>query len=91
LNNDRYVWKNLYGAPSGATVSEFKKLMNENPEFASAWRGRVLFHVEVSECDKPLLKVVSMDQEAIEEAQRLKKKDYAIIAQVGQAVALPDT
>jgi hypothetical protein len=38
---NKYFWKNIYGSPlgvSGATVKE----MNENPEIASTWKGRLL-------------------------------------------------
>ena len=39
--NGHYLWKNVYGAPvdvSGSTASQ----MNENPEIASLWKGRIL-------------------------------------------------
>lgn len=39
--NGKYFWKNLYGSPLGKS-GENTKLMNENPEVASTWKGRIL-------------------------------------------------
>lgn len=35
------TWKNLYGAPVGKSGAN-TNLMNENPEMASTWKGRLL-------------------------------------------------
>lgn len=40
--NGLFIWKNLYGAPLGQSNSKEKEMMNENPEFASSWKGRIL-------------------------------------------------
>ena len=43
-------WQNIYGAPtsSGAPGADqaAKVLMNENPDTASLWKGRILMHIE---------------------------------------------
>ena len=39
------MWRNVYGGPIGLAPSENKKLMNENPEIASLWKGRILMHI----------------------------------------------
>ena len=43
--NGHFFWQNLYGAPRGYMGANVN-MMNENPELASAWMGRVLIHVE---------------------------------------------
>ena len=48
------VWKNIYGSPIEASSSDFKKTMNENPEFASSWKGRVLVQCTAELTEKPL-------------------------------------
>ena len=53
LKND-FVWKNIYGSPVEASSSAFKSSMNENPEFASAWKGRVLVQCTAEPTEKPL-------------------------------------
>jgi len=40
--NGRYIWKNMIGSPLNQGGSDTKTLMNENPEFASTWKGRIL-------------------------------------------------
>ena len=39
--------------------------MNEHPEYASQWKGRVLCQVIAEETDKPLAKVMEIEQEVI--------------------------
>jgi len=40
--NNLFLWKNIYGSPLNQSNSKFKKMMNEHPEYASNWKGRVL-------------------------------------------------
>ena len=50
------MWKNIYGAPvdvSGTTA----KQMNENPEVASLWKGRILIQVTAEKTEKPVLRI----------------------------------
>ena len=44
--------------------------MNENPEVASSWKGRILLRAEAYETDKPVAKTVNVDQ------ARLKDPEY---------------
>ena len=66
--------------------------MNNDPEYASEWKGRVLLQILGENTDKPMAKTCEIDQDIIDAAQEAaKNKQYAIICQVGQAVALPST
>jgi hypothetical protein len=40
--NGQFFWKNLYGSPMNQSNSKEKREMNENPDVASHWKGRVL-------------------------------------------------
>jgi hypothetical protein len=64
--------------------------MNNDPEIASNWKGRVLMQFICEPTDKPVAKVVHISQEVINEAKdKLRDKAYDVIAEIGQAVALP--
>ena len=48
----KFAWLNLYGSPvgySGKTCNE----MNQNPEVASQWKGRILVHYSVEDTKEP--------------------------------------
>lgn len=47
-----YYWQNLYGAPTGYSGENADK-MNDNPELASAWMGRMLMHIECEDSKHP--------------------------------------
>ena len=89
--NGKFFWKNIYGAPldkSGANT----EMMNSNPEVASTWKGRILMKVEAKKTDRPVCKAQEIDEEGddIDEADPyLENRDYEIIAEVGQGIALP--
>jgi hypothetical protein len=51
-----FYWQNLYGSPADASGS-IAGMMNENPEYASAWKGRILMHLESMEEKHPEKKV----------------------------------
>ena len=74
--------------------SQAKKDMNENPELASTWKGRILMQVTCEKCgesDSPLAKVTKIDNQIVSEAKiYTKPKEYAFIAEIGQGVALPE-
>jgi hypothetical protein len=44
------MWMNLLGAPLNRK-GEFSDLMNENPEYASTWKGRILMQLEFFDTD----------------------------------------
>ena len=67
--NGIYMWKNVYGAPvdfNNATA----KSMNENPEIASLWKGRILMQVLAEKTEKPVLRVQNIPQEEVEAAAK---------------------
>jgi hypothetical protein len=47
------MWRNIYGSPIGLINNNIKEEMNLNPELASLWKGRVLFHIEVQDSKAP--------------------------------------
>ena len=76
--NGRFEWKNIYGAPmemSGKMVDK----MNENPEVASFWKGRVLVQAIAELSEKPLLIVKDLEQDVIDSAiDCYEKRDYQV-------------
>jgi len=42
--------------------------MNDNPEYASQWKGRVLVQVIAEETEKPLAKTMQIEQDLINES-----------------------
>jgi len=52
---NQIMWKNIYGCPMGMSNSDFKKEMNNNPEVASTWKGRVLLEVVCKLTDSPIV------------------------------------
>jgi hypothetical protein len=64
--------------------------MNENPEIASFWKGRILMQVEAIKTEKPVLLVQDISPEKIEIARPyLIDRKYNIMVQVNSAIALP--
>lgn len=49
--------------------STAKRAMNENPEVASNWKGRVLVEVTCEKTEKPVAKVEWIDDEEVIKAQ----------------------
>lgn len=52
----RFFWKNIYGSPLDVS-GENTNLMNNNPELASTWKGRILMQVCAEKTEKPLIQV----------------------------------
>lgn len=88
--NGRFFWKNIYGAPldkSGANTD----LMNSSPESASTWKGRILMQVSAQKTEKPVCIKRALKEEDVTAAEKyLMMKEFEIIAEVGQGLALPD-
>jgi hypothetical protein len=59
--------------------------MNEEPEYASQWKGRVLMHITAEPTDKPISKQCAItDKEIIKKAQdAIKMKQYSLKCQIG--------
>lgn len=51
---DAYDWKQIYGAPRGVS-GDVTKAMNNNPEIASLWKGRILMQTTCELTKKPKL------------------------------------
>ena len=67
--NGKYFWKNLYGSPLGVQ-GDNTKLMNENPEVASTWKGRILMQVTAEKTEKPTCLVRPLAPEEVEAARK---------------------
>ena len=79
--NNMFLWKNVYGSPMDQKGSKSKTAMNENPEMASTWKGRVLFQVSAEKEDKPKAKTNDVDVADLAAAEEaMISKEYAIIA-----------
>lgn len=55
-------WYNLYGSPLGCKGENTDK-MNEFPEFASTWKGRILMNVQTTDVKNPEMKVAKISNE----------------------------
>lgn len=79
------LWKNLYGSPLGVSGSHSKQ-MNEEPENASTWKGRILMHLSSVDTKNPEQKVCDLDmdfKEKILAQHAYLHKDYEIICDIG--------
>ena len=56
------VWTNLYGSPLGCSGAN-TNLMNDNPEMASTWKGRLLMHFSSFDTKHPEMKQIPLDPE----------------------------
>jgi len=75
---------NIYGSPMNQSDSAAKKQMNNNPDDASNWKGRMLINIECEETEKPVAKVAHIDPEMVREAEAyMGLKNYAMICEVG--------
>lgn len=54
--SSNFFWKNIYGSPLDVS-GENTNLMNNNPDLASTWKGRVLMQVVAEKTEKPNIKV----------------------------------
>lgn len=59
-----FDWKNIYGSPVNVSGSMTDK-MNNNPEIATFWKGRILMQCLCEETDKPLLMMNKLEDEVI--------------------------
>lgn len=68
--------------------------MNENPEIASAWMGRMLMHIECVDEKQPVRKMEKCEgvikQTAIDQGLIEAKNEYEFIAEVGLGICLPE-
>lgn len=72
--------------------NEHANMMNDNPEIASAWKGRILMHIEAQESKHPERKVDKIDPSIKEKAinkKLFKERIYDIVTEIGMGVSLP--
>jgi|TARA_B110000285_G_C15059054_1_gene581296 Ca2+-dependent lipid-binding protein len=55
-NNGEFIWHNIYGCPLNQSGSKAKEIMNNDPDFASEWKGRVLLQIIGEATEKPMAK-----------------------------------
>lgn len=88
--NGSFFWKNIYGSPLDRSGENTDK-MNNNPDLASTWKGRILMQVVAEKTDKPIIKLQDLDEKTREIANPyLKPHEYEIIGEVGLGIALPE-
>ena len=86
----KFFWKNIYGSPLGVSGKN-TDLMNTNPELASHWKGRILMQAVAEKTEKPLIKLEELPDEIKEICNPyLQMREFEIIAEVGQGIALPE-
>ena len=89
--NGHFYWQNIYGGPAGYNNSA-SQIMNDNPELASAWKGRLLMQIESEDCKHPERREQALEetikQRAID-AGMFMQQEYEIIAEVGMGICLP--
>ena len=89
--NGKTLWKNLFGSPMDCS-GEHTALMNENPEMASNWKGRIMIGFVAEKVEKPEMKIQKIPAEPVKEsAQFADEREFEVIAEVGQGVSLPET
>jgi hypothetical protein len=59
----KFQWRRIYGAPIDSKNATAKKKMNEDPDTASAWHGRVLVHWQTYEEKYPEFGVAPITDE----------------------------
>lgn len=87
--NGRFFWKNVYGAPPDVS-GENTRLMNNNPDMASCWKGRILMQCVAEKCDKPEIKCADLSEEVKKSAlPHMENHEYEILLEVGLGISLP--
>ena len=66
---------NIYGTLKAADNSKAGKVMNENPEIGSRWKGRVYLQILYKDCEYPIVGVQKItDQELIHSVERTSRQ-----------------
>ena len=66
--------------------------MNNFPETASTWKGRILMHISSYDDKNPEMKVAPLDSEfknKVIEMGAFAYEEFEIIAEVGMGISLP--
>lgn len=88
--NTQCKWINLYGAPVGRSGSNTNK-MNENPENASTWKGRILVEYWCEDYKYPTFekKPIPADFDRYMFNIQTQPAQYLIIGEFGTGMCLP--
>lgn len=85
-------WINVYGAHMNYSGDNTDK-MNNDPDQASAWKGRILVMYYQEHVKNPVMKVRNMNEQEIKQLQdqynTFAQYDYSIIAEVGAGICMP--
>jgi hypothetical protein len=84
-------WKNIYGAPNGTTNAHATH-MNENPEKASTWKGRILIQVDVKDEPHPKLMCQALEPDVKQQLiakEFFNNNEFEIVAEIGGGISLP--
>lgn len=65
--NPVYKWVNVYGAPKGVS-GKFTDEMNNNPELATTWKGRILIMYYAEDTKNPVMKAQPMTPNQVKAA-----------------------
>jgi hypothetical protein len=68
-------WFNVQGSPVDSR-GQNAKLMDENPEVGSTWKGRILMDFACESCLLPEMKLQPVESATIEKAIKNKLLDY---------------
>lgn len=85
------MWTNIYGSPLGVSGANTEK-MNDNPEVASTWKGRILMHISAFDTKSPEIKVAPLDPEFKVFAQKsgvYTLEEYDLFVEFGSGICLP--
>ena len=82
-------WKNIYGSPLKVS-GDNTDLMNDQPEYASTWKGRILMQIIAEETENPTMKICTVDNRALNDSYKIEKlKEYQVFFEVSQGICLP--
>ena len=81
----------MYGAHNGYSGKTVNK-MNNDPNEASCWKGRILVEYFTEDCKYPAYKIRDLPQESVQRMEQvLSPRQYHMYCEIGSGVALPTT
>lgn len=63
-----FFWKDIYGAPLKVSGDDTDK-MNQDPDYASFWKGRILMQVVAEKTDRPKMQICTVSKESINQCR----------------------
>lgn len=87
--NNMFDWKQVYGSPLGVS-GKMTDTMNQNPEVASLWKGRILMQCTHEKTQKPKLMKKKLPADEINAARKyLDNRQFAARVFIGQIMNTP--